>query len=100
MWHTCGETIPFYVNEIYSGRSPINPNRDQPGGNFYQIDVGTLTIADLLRKYGIPWYLKIEIEGADQIVLDTLPDDSPMPKYLSCEMGDGRAMIDRLSFLG
>ena len=100
MWHARGETIPFYVNELYSGKSSIDPDRDQPGGKFYQIDVGTITITELFNRYGIPWYLKIDIEGADEIVLDTLPQGSPMPRYLSCELGEGPSMIDRLSVHG
>jgi len=100
MWHACGETIPFYVNEVFSGKSSIDPDRDQPGGRFHRIDVGTTTIADLCSRYGIPWYLKIDIEGADGVVLDTLPREWPMPKYLSCELGEGHSMVDRLSTLG
>lgn len=100
LWHTCGETVPFYINEIYSGKSSIDPDRDQPGGRSHRIEVGTITIAELFRKYGVPWYLKIDIEGADQIVLDTLPQESGMPRYISCELDEGCSMIDRLSLLG
>jgi FkbM family methyltransferase len=100
MWHTCGEKIPFYINDTYSGKSSIDPARDQPGGNYHQIETETISISSLFETYGIPLYLKIDIEGADEIVLSTLPREWPAPKYLSCELGEGSSMLDLLCPLG
>jgi len=41
---------------------------------------------DLLRQYGTPFYLKVDIEGHDHYCVDDL-DRGDLPQYLSLEMG-------------
>jgi hypothetical protein len=41
---------------------------------------------DLLKEYGTPFYLKVDIEGHDHYCLDGL-DSADLPQYLSLEMG-------------
>ena len=36
-------------------------------------------------KYGIPYYLKIDIEGMDSVCLEALLDFSEKPDYISIE---------------
>ena len=42
-------------------------------------------IADVYRTYGIPFYLKIDVEGADRLVLEQLKLFSDRPHYVSLE---------------
>ena len=39
----------------------------------------------ILARYGIPYYLKIDIEGADLLCLEALRDFDARPKYVSIE---------------
>ena len=39
----------------------------------------------MFRTHGIPFYLKIDIEGADHLVLDELGDFEDRPRYISME---------------
>ena len=40
---------------------------------------------DLLNTYGIPYYIKIDIESYDTICLESLYNLKILPKYISCE---------------
>ncbi len=49
------------------------------------IFVNTITMEDLLNKYGIPFYLKIDIESYDTMCLESLFNFKILPEYISCE---------------
>jgi len=49
------------------------------------IEVATIDFAECLRKYGIPYYLKIDIEGMDTICLKSLSNFELKPDYISIE---------------
>jgi hypothetical protein len=42
-------------------------------------------IAEVFHRYGIPYYLKVDIEGADLVVLETLLRFEGRPQFLSIE---------------
>lgn len=50
-----------------------------------KLQVPILDLAEILAKYGIPYYMKIDIEGADHYCLDALSNFKTAPKYLSLE---------------
>jgi FkbM family methyltransferase len=74
----------FWVNATNDRFSALDQEAGQRGGAFHVIDVASVTFADLLSKYGVPFYLKIDIEGADINCLLSL-DSSDLPKYVSIE---------------
>jgi FkbM family methyltransferase len=49
------------------------------------IEVPRVEIGQVFRVYGVPRYLKIDIEGADRLVLDALRPLPQRPPYLSIE---------------
>lgn len=49
------------------------------------IDVNVVDFSDCLERYGIPYYLKIDIEGADMLCVKALRDFSVKPDYISIE---------------
>lgn len=49
------------------------------------IKVRTVDFADVLREHGIPYYLKIDVEGADINVVRSLAGFAARPRYLSVE---------------
>jgi FkbM family methyltransferase len=55
------------------------------GASTHEIEVDCIMFADILREYGIPYYLKIDIEGCDSLCLDALGEFSKRPQYLSIE---------------
>ena len=52
----------------------------------HSIIVQCLRFRSLLERYGVPCYLKIDIEGNDQFCVSDL-DPHDLPRYLSFEMG-------------
>lgn len=55
------------------------------GSKSMPIQVPTVSLADAIVTYGTPYYMKIDIEGADLLALEQLGTCSVRPKYLSIE---------------
>ncbi len=86
----------------------VNPNRafssfvreiGERGGTAEKIEVPVIELNRLFRKFGIPYYLKIDIEGHDDIALAALQQETVLPKYVSVENGHVH-MLDMLRDLG
>jgi FkbM family methyltransferase len=76
--------LDFYVNESNSEWSSFVPAFGQRGGRFSVLNVPTTTMAELLRRFGTPYYAKIDVEGNDWHCLNDIPVDDP-PQYVSVE---------------
>ena len=55
------------------------------GSSICEIVVPGIPFSNLLREYGTPYYIKIDIERADLLCLEALLDSCDRPKYLSIE---------------
>jgi FkbM family methyltransferase len=64
----------------------------------HSIPVRCRPFREVLQEYGVPLYLKIDIEGHDHYCLDAL-DSADLPRYISLEMGPFE-MLFRLRALG
>jgi len=84
-----GETITFYQNSSASVWGTINSDwkdrNSKLGSESKEIMVRRIDIENVLRTTGIPHYIKIDIEGADKIVLEALNNFDARPKYISIE---------------
>jgi FkbM family methyltransferase len=70
-----------------------------------QTEVTRVDIAELYRSYGIPFFLKIDIEGLDRFVLEELKGFQDRPRYVSLEsektdFSQLKAEMDLLKNLG
>ena len=52
------------------------------------IEVATTTLGNLFREFGVPHYLKCDIEGSDEVVLRQLVQEPSRPRFVSFENGD------------
>jgi FkbM family methyltransferase len=50
-----------------------------------EIEVPRLDFGAILRRHGMPYYMKIDLEGADRLALGYLQDFDTRPRYLSLE---------------
>ena len=92
--------LPFYVNLSNDHWSSFDPNYGCRDGTPFEVEYITcVTIADLLREHGTPHYLKIDIEGADKLVLQDLRKLNDRPQFISVEEY-GVAALDDLHTLG
>ena len=73
----------FYVNDGNSEWSSFLPSFGQRGSHFTTIRVPTMTFASLIAAHGVPFYAKIDVEGADWDCLNDLP--AGPPRYVSVE---------------
>jgi FkbM family methyltransferase len=61
-------------------------NRNQRLGQYsIEITVEGMNFSKILSLYGIPYYLKVDIEGADILCLQALKHFESRPKYVSIE---------------
>lgn len=87
----CGSasTVKFYRNETNSVWGTIfgdwAERNESFGAKNSCIEVRALNIVDYLHQYGVPHYMKIDIEGADVLCLRALLDFGVRPHYVSIE---------------
>ena len=83
LWTEAGKHIPFYIYSAWSSVYPELAGRDNSPTT--EVQVVTTTIADMFAQFGIPHYLKCDIEGADKIVCDQVAAEPVKPDFVSFE---------------
>lgn len=83
------EFITFYKNDdvsvwgtihsVWADRNRVHQTTST------EVQVPVVDFAAILRQHGIPYYLKIDIEGADMICVEALREFQIKPDYLSIE---------------
>ncbi|MBD2666451.1 hypothetical protein B6N60_02492 [Richelia sinica FACHB-800] len=84
------EPITFYANldkSIWGTTSLdwVNRNQNSFGTSYTEITVEGRRFENILLEFGIPYYLKIDIEGADLLCLQALRQFDTKPKFISIE---------------
>jgi FkbM family methyltransferase len=102
-------TITFYKNPNVTVWGTIDPawkdRNERAGWESEQITVPTVNFSKCIEKFGMPYYIKIDIEGADIPSLKKLGDFEQKPDYVSIEssklsLRDIDAELDILQGLG
>jgi FkbM family methyltransferase len=77
----------FWICEANNDRNSfIESFAGRDGCAHHSIDVPTRRFDDILRQFGIPIYLKIDIEGRDRLCIDALQQITT-PRFISAEDG-------------
>jgi len=101
--------VPFYKNiksSVWGTSQGHWADRNAKVGCPSQvIEVNALDFGDAVRQYGVPYYLKIDIEGSDLYCLESLKDFGIKPDYISIELEkqvfeNMAAQVDLLEQLG
>lgn len=79
--------FPFYICAQYSEWSSFDKEIGSRGGCKEVIDIPMVPFEKLFERYGVPYYLKIDIEGHDFVVLQRLALVNARPRYISIENG-------------
>lgn len=83
------KSITFYQNEDVSVWGTVSEDWSKRNENYgapsKKIEVPVVDFKQCLHKYGIPYYLKIDIEGMDLVCLQSLVDFKTKPAYISIE---------------
>lgn len=82
--------IYFYKNDNMSVLGTVNlnwaeRNKELGSSSTGVIEVNVIDFADVIQKYGMPHYMKIDIEGCDMICVNALRKFSTRPDYISIE---------------
>jgi FkbM family methyltransferase len=70
------------------------------GAPHHCLPVPCRTFDQILARHGIPYYLKVDIEGHDMLCLDALRGQSDLPMYLSTEISRFDEALQKLVDLG
>ena len=76
--------VNFFVNKFDSGASSFCPPTSNIN-DFYSIKVPSVTYESLLKNYGKPDFVKIDLEGYDIAVVNYLIESNNLPDYLQFE---------------
>lgn len=88
--------LPFYVNLHTSEWSSFDKSiGTRNNTKFETINVPCIRTKNLFEEYGIPYYMKVDIEGYDFLTLNDIPDLGTIPMYVSCE-ATGIELLDTL----
>jgi FkbM family methyltransferase len=85
IWDKPGEAT-FFVNLDNDHWSSLDigwAGRD--ASRCKKVQVRCVTLADLFGEFGVPHYLKIDVEGVDQTVIEQLRGRDVLPLYVSVE---------------
>ena len=82
--------IQFYLNLDKDDWGTISPDfaarNEHLGIRSQMVEVDAVTMQSILERHGIPYYLKIDIEGADTLCLEALHQFSERPRFVSIEI--------------
>lgn len=99
----------FYVSDTHddwgTASQAFAERNVKMGSTASTITVPTVTFDDILRDAGIPYYLKVDIEGSDDLCVEALRAFDDRPRYISVEaaltsMEEARSQLDLLAELG
>lgn len=86
--------VDFHINKFDSGLSRFSPPSYHPE-DFVVIKIEAISYRQLIGQYGEPWFVKIDLEGYDKILLDYLIVHKLLPPYISTE-NCGLPMLKKL----
>jgi FkbM family methyltransferase len=89
----------FYRSLRDDGWSTFAPDINQKPGEWEEIEVSCITTRQLIAEHGRPAFIKVDIEGADFQVLETLTP-AIAPAYISLEINPIDPFLDQLIALG
>lgn len=100
--------ISFYEsdNDVWGSIRPEAARRNERlGAGWRELTVEGRKFDEILRRFGVPYYMKVDIEGADLLCLRALSEFDERPQYLSIEaevdvLSDIRNEVAILSGLG
>ncbi len=81
--------VRFYINEKNSIWGTVledwSDRNSRLGTTSTVMEVPAVDFSQVIRKYGIPHYMKIDIEGCDMVCIDALKEFQLRPDFISIE---------------
>lgn len=83
-----GPTVPFHLHRSRHILSRFAPPAPGEREQFETVELPALDVATLVGRHGEPWYVKIDVEGYDQVILRELFACGVRPPFVSAESHD------------
>ncbi|HWE75967.1 MAG TPA: FkbM family methyltransferase [Stellaceae bacterium] len=100
------EPLRFYLNTTEPARSTASERLREfwsaRGESFDEIEVMGVVPSELIARYGVPYYAKIDIEGFDLLCVRAFAEFIEKPRYMSVEIdfSTSRELMDQLEKMG
>ncbi len=92
-------TLSFWVNEANDLQSSFSEERAKRYGPCHEIRVPCVRFSSVLEEHGVPYFMKVDIEGYDCFCVSSLnPND--LPKHISVEADGECDVVAELQKLG
>ena len=80
-------SVPMAVADDMTIWSSIDPGFIQRniGVDYRYVEVPTITFSDVLAEHGVPYFLKVDIEGNDMLPIWALHEVDARPRFVSIE---------------
>jgi FkbM family methyltransferase len=85
----------FYRNLTDDGWSSFQPDKGKKGGQWEDLRIPCVTTGHLIAEHGQPFFMKVDIEGADLQTLHSITLDTA-PAYVSLELDCDDPTLERL----
>jgi FkbM family methyltransferase len=96
--------IELFINDQVTGWSTIDSHylqgRNQEGTKSCSFMVPAATFQEILREYGVPYYVKADIQGAELFCLEALLEFEDRPRSISISSGSEAAGGRALKLIG
>jgi FkbM family methyltransferase len=81
-----GHTVSFFINDSHDDWGSLSKDNCEQGvATAREIKVDSVTLHDLFKQYGEPYYIKCDLEGGDAIFAVQLAQSSYRPPFVSLE---------------
>ena len=77
--------VPFYIHKLHSAISQFPKPDPAILNEFDCVLLPSKSIAEIIKHYGAPWYIKIDLEHYDAVVLKALFESNIRPPFISAE---------------
>ena len=95
--------VSFFINVDASIWGTIREDwaqrNERRGARSEKITVPSIRFSSLIEEFGVPYYLKIDIEGADSLCLDGLLRFESRPRFVSFEIEHWSLLRKEMSIL-
>lgn len=97
--------VQFSINRAATIWGSVDPkfvarNAAIGAGDTTIVEVDAIPFSDILREFGIPYYLKVDIEGMDMACIRALHEFNVRPRYISLESAVTSGVADVESAFG
>ena len=89
----------FYRNLCNDGWSSFLPEKGKKRGEWEELKIPCVTTRQLIEEHGKPFFMKVDIEGADLQALHSITP-AIAPAYVSLELNCADPILERLVELG